>query len=215
MKFNRAMSALSRAAVVGSLVGSTLALSGCFPLAATGVVVGAMAANDRRTIGAQTEDTGIEVKAAAQLRQQLPDAGGIGVTSFNRKVLLTGQVLEERSRTEAAVIVGRIENVRSVHNELEVAGRVSLGTSAADTSITARVKAMLIEARDIQATTIKVVTEAGVVYLMGIVTRAEGDRAAQVASRVAGVQRVVTVFEYVTADELARIERVSREGGQK
>lgn len=215
MKFNRAMSAFSRAAVVGSLVASTLALSGCFPLAATGVVVGAMAANDRRTIGAQTEDTGIEVKAAAQLRQQLPDAGGIGVTSFNRKVLLTGQVLEERSRTEAAAIVGRLENVRSVHNELQVAGRVSLGTSAADTSITARVKTMLIEARDIQATTIKVVTEAGVVYLMGIVTRAEGDRAAQVASRVAGVQRVVTVFEYVTADELARIERVSRDGGQK
>ncbi|GAA4412789.1 BON domain-containing protein [Quisquiliibacterium transsilvanicum] len=215
MKFNRAMSALSRAAVVGSLVGSTLALSGCFTLAATGVVVGAMAANDRRTIGAQTEDTGIEVKAAAQLRQQLPDAGGIGVTSFNRKVLLTGQVLDERSRTEAAAIVGRLDNVRSVHNELQVAGRVSLGTSAADTSITARVKTMLIEARDIQATTIKVVTEAGVVYLMGIVTRPEGDRAAQVASRVSGVQRVVTVFEYVTADELARIERVSREGGQK
>lgn len=215
MKFNRAMSALSRAAVVGSLVGSTLALSGCFPLAATGVVVGAMAANDRRTIGAQTEDTGIEVKAAAQLRQQLTDAGGIGVTSFNRKVLLTGQVLEERSRTEAAAIVGKLDNVRSVHNELQVAGRVSLGTSAADTSITARVKAMLIEARDIQATTIKVVTEAGVVYLMGIVTRAEGDRAAQVASRVAGVQRVVTVFEYVSADELARIERVNQEAGQK
>lgn len=215
MKFNRAISALSRAAVVGSLVGSTLALSGCFTLAATGVVVGAMAANDRRTIGAQTEDTGIEVKAAAQLRQQLPDSGGIGVTSFNRKVLLTGQVPDERSRTEAAAIVGKLDNVRSVHNELQIAGRVSLGTSAADTSITARVKAMLIEARDIQATTIKVVTESGVVYLMGIATRAEGDRAAQVASRVAGVQRVVTVFGYVTADELARIERVSREGGQK
>ena len=215
MKFNRALSALSRAAIVGSLVGSTLALSGCFPLAATGVVVGTLAATDRRTIGAQTEDTGIEVKAAAQLRQQLPDAGGIGVTSFNRKVLLTGQVLDERSRTEAAAIVGRIENVASVHNELKVAGRVSMGTAAADTSITARVKAMLIEARDIQATTIKVVTEAGVVYLMGIVTRPEGDRAAQVASRVAGVQRVVTVFEYVTADELARIERVNREAQQK
>lgn len=211
MKFNRAVSALSRAVIVGSLVGSTLALSGCFPLAATGVVVGTLAATDRRTIGAQTEDTGIEVKAATQLRQQLPDAGGISVTSFNRKVLLTGQVLDERSRTQAASIVGRIENVASVHNELKVAGRVSLGTSAADTSITARVKTALIESRDIQATTIKVVTEAGVVYLMGIVTRAEGDRAAQVASRVAGVQRVVTVFEYVTPDELARIERVKRD----
>ena len=173
--------------------------------------MGTLAATDRRTLGAQTEDTGIEVKAATQLRQQLPDAGGISVTSFNRKVLLTGQVLDERSRAQAASIVGRIENVTSVHNELQVAGRVSMGTSAADTSITARVKATMIDSRDIQATTIKVVTEAGVVYLMGIVTRAEGDRAAQVASRVAGVQRVVTVFEYVTPDELARIERVKRD----
>ena len=215
MKFNRAMSALSRAVVVGSLVGSTLAISGCFPLAATGVVVGTLAATDRRTIGAQTEDTGIEVKAAAQLRQQLSDAGGISVTSFNRKVLLTGQVPDERSRTEAGAVVGKLDNVLSVHNELQVAGRASMTSEAADTSITARVKAMLIEARDLQANTIKVVTEAGVVYLMGVVTRAEGDRAAQVASRVAGVQRVVTVFEYVTADELARIERVNREASKK
>lgn len=215
MNLKRASIALSRAAIVGSLVASTLALSGCFPLAATGVVVGTLAAADRRTIGAQTEDTGIEVKAAAQLRQQLSDAGGISVTSYNRKVLLTGQVLDERTRSEAGAIVGRIDNVKAVHNELKVSGRVSLGTSAADTSITARVKAALIEARDIQGNTIKVVTEAGVVHLMGIVTRAEGDRAAMVASRVSGVQRVVTVFEYVTADELARIERVNREAQQK
>lgn len=211
MRIQPALRALPRLAVVASLVGATLAMSGCFPLAATGVAVGTLAAMDRRTIGAQTEDTGIEVKAAAQLRQQIPDAGGISVTSFNRKVLLTGQVLDERSRTEAAAIVGRLDNVVSVHNELKVAGRVSLGTSAADTSITARVKTALIDARDVQANTIKVVTEAGVVHLMGIVTRAEGERAAQVASRVSGVQRVVTVFEYVTPDELARIERVNRE----
>ena len=215
MNIKRASIALSRAAIVGSLVASTLALSGCFPLAATGVVVGTLAAADRRTIGAQTEDTGIEVRAAAQLRQQLSDAGGISVTSFNRKVLLTGQVLDERTRSEAGAIVGRLDNVKTVHNELKVSGRVSLGTSAADTSITARVKAALIEARDIQGNTIKVVTEAGVVHLMGIVTRAEGDRAAMVASRVSGVQRVVTVFEYVTPDELARIERVNREAQQK
>lgn len=215
MNIKRAVSAISRAAIAGSLIASTLALSGCFPLAATGVAVGALAVADRRTIGAQTEDTGIEVKAAGQLRQQLEHAGGISVTSYNRKVLLTGQVPDERSRTEAAAIAGRVDNVQSVHNELKVSGRVSMGTSAADTSITARVKTALIDARDVQAHTIKVVTEAGVVYLMGIVTRAEGDRAAQVASRVGGVQRVVTVFEYVTPDELARIERVNREEQQK
>ncbi len=214
MKVRTALQALPRLAVVASLVGATLAMSGCFPLAATGVAVGTLAAMDRRTIGAQTEDTGIELKAATQIRQQIPDAGGISVTSFNRKVLLTGQVLDERSRTEAAAIAGRVDNVTSVHNELQVAGRVSLGTSAADTSITARVKTALIDARDIQANTVKVVTEAGVVYLMGIVTRAEGERAAQVAARVSGVQRVVTVFEYVTPDELARIERTNREASK-
>ena len=215
MKFNCAMSALSRAVIVGSLIGSTLALSGCFPLAATGVVMGTLAATDRRTLGAQTEDTGIEVKAATQLRQQLPDAGGISVTSFNRKVLLTGQVLDEATRREAGEIVARIEHVGSVHNELQVAGPVSFGTQAADTSLTAQVKTGLVDASDLQANTIKVVTEAGVVYLMGIVTRTEGQRAAQVASRVSGVKRVVTVFEYVTADELARIERQTKESGAK
>lgn len=209
MKIQGAPNALRRVSIAALLVGPAAALSGCFPVAATGVVVGALVATDRRTVGAQTEDTGIEIKAAAQLRERLPDAGGIAVTSFNRKALITGQVPDERSRVEAADIVGRIDNVVSVHNELQVAGRTSFGTTAADTSITTRVKAALIEARDIQANTIKVKTEAGVVYLMGIVTRAEGDRAAQVASHVSGVQRVVTVFEYVTTDELARIERVN------
>lgn len=202
--------ALRRALLGAALGGVALAQTGCFPLAATGVAVGALAIADRRTIGAQTEDQGIEFKAMQQL-SQLSSGGGISVTSFNRKALLTGQVLDEHTKREAGAIVARIDNVRSVHNELQVAGRVSLGTQAADTSITARVKTALIDARDVQANTIKVVTEAGVVYLMGIVTRAEGDRAAQVVSRVSGVTRVVTVFEYVTPDELARIERQTRE----
>lgn len=207
----RGLSTVSRLALVGALIGTSLSLSACFPLAATGVVVGGLAAIDRRTVGAQTEDTAIEVKATNQFRQQLGGSGGISVTSFNRKVLLTGQVVDEQTKRAAGDIVSKLDNVRSVHNELAVSGRVSLGTSAADTSITTRVKAAFVEAKDMQANTLKVVTEAGVVYLMGIVTRAEGDRAAQVASRVAGVTRVVTVFEYVTPDELARIERTSRD----
>lgn len=211
MNTNHAFRTASRLALVGALIAGTLSLAGCFTLAATGAVVGGLAAIDRRTVGAQTEDTGIEVKATSQFSQQLGGSGGISVTSFNRKVLLTGQVADEQTRRQAGEIVSKLDNVRSVHNELAVSGRVSLGTSAADTSITTRVKTALIEAKDIQANTIKVVTEAGVVYLMGIVTRAEGDRVAQVASRVGGVTRVVTVFEYVTPDDLARIERVSRD----
>ena len=204
MRIQPALRALPRLAVVASLVGATLAMSGCFPLAATGVAVGTLAAMDRRTIGAQTEDTGIEVKAAAQLRQQIPDAGGISVTSFNRKVLLTGQVASEDDKRAAEAAVAALPNVRSIHNELQVLGRPSLATSAADTSITARVKAALLDAQDLHANVIKVVTESGTVYLMGLVSRREAERAAQVASRVAGVQRVVTVFEYITEEEVKR-----------
>ncbi len=201
---------LRRTMLAGALAAATLTQTGCFPLAATGMVVGALAVVDRRTIGAQTEDQGIEVKALSELAR-MNASGGISVTSYNRKVLLTGQVLSEEAKRTAEAVVARLDNVRSVHNELTVAGRVSFGTQAADTSITARVKTALIDARDLQGNTIKVVTEAGVVYLMGIVTRAEAERAAQVTSRVSGVTRVVTVFEYVTPDELARIERQSRE----
>ncbi len=186
-----------RIAVAGALLASTLALSGCIGLAATGVAIGTMAALDRRTVGAQAEDQGIELKAHEQLHQAIEQSGGISVTSFNRKVLLTGQVSSAEDKRKAEQIVAGIDNVRSVHNELQVLGRPSLTTSAADTSITARVKAALIDTQDVQANTIKVVTESGTVYLMGLVTRREGDRAAQVASNVAGVQRVVTVFEFI------------------
>jgi len=207
-RFTRAS---ARAALVGALIGASLASTGCFPIVATGVVVGALAVVDRRTIGAQTEDQSIELKAQAELRQQLPGSGGIAITSFNRTVMLTGQVLDETTKRRAAEIVGKIENVRSVHNELTVSGRASVGVYAADSALTTKVRSALIEAKDLQSNAFKVVSESEVVYLMGIVTRAEGDRAAQVASRVAGVKRVVTVFEYVTPDELARIERANRE----
>ncbi len=201
-----------RTLMVAALASAVLAQAGCAVVAATGITAAALAASDRRTVGTQTEDQGIEVKAMQHLSQL---SGSIGVTSFNRKVLLTGQVLDEATRREAGEIVARIEHVGSVHNELQVAGPVSFGTQAADTSLTAQVKTGLVDASDLQANTIKVVTEAGVVYLMGIVTRTEGQRAAQVASRVSGVKRVVTVFEYVTADELARIERQTKESGAK
>lgn len=207
-----ARGSLARSALVAALIGASLMASGCLPLAATGIVVGGLAATDRRTIGAQTEDTSIELKAANNLQEQLGGTGGISITSFNRTVLMTGQVLDEQTRRRAGEIVGRIDNVRlPVHNELAVSGRASLGTAASDVALTTKVKASFIDAKDIQSNAVKVVSESGVVYLMGIVTRAEAERMAQVASRVGGVKRVVTVFEYVTPEELARIERVNRE----
>jgi len=200
-----------RTALLAVLVGITLANAGCFPIVATGVVVGTMAVLDRRTVGAQTEDQSIELKALGELRQQLPGSGGVSVTSFNRTVLLTGQVLDAETKRRASEITGKIENVRTVHNELVVSGRASVGVYAADSALTTKVRSALVEAKDLQSSAFKVVSESEVVYLMGIVTRAEGDRAAQLVSRVSGVKRVVTVFEYVTADELARIERTNRE----
>lgn len=213
--FRRSGLSAPRTALLAALLGVTLANTACVPIVATGVVVGAMAAVDRRTIGAQTEDQAIELKALGDLRQQLPGSGGVSVTSFNRTVLLTGQVLDAETKRRASEIVGRIDNVRTVHNELVVSGRASVGVYAADTALTTKVRSTLVDAKDLQSNAFKVVSESEVVYLMGVVTRAEGDRAAQLVSRVSGVKRVVTVFEYVTADELARIERARSDAAPK
>lgn len=198
------MPRLLRPAVLAAALAATLALPGCLPVMATGAAVGTMAAIDRRTVGAQTEDQGIELKAMNRLRSALEQPGGVSVTSYNRKVLLTGQVASEKDKRTAEAVVGELDNVRSIHNELQIAGQPSFETKTADSLITARVKAALFNAKDLQANTIKVVTESGNVYLMGLVSRREGTRAADVASRVAGVQRVVTVFEYITEEEAGR-----------
>lgn len=194
----------ARLTLVAALLASALATSGCLPLVATGAAVGTLAALDRRTLGAQTEDQEIELRATNRMRDALKQPGGVSVTSFNRKVLLTGQVASEDDKRAAEAAVAGLPNVRSIHNELQVLGRPSLATSAADTSITARVKTALVDAQDLHANVIKVITESGTVYLMGLVSRREADRAAQVASRVSGVQRVVTVFEYITEEEAKR-----------
>lgn len=199
-----------RIAVAGVLIASTLGLSGCGALIAAGAAAGAMAVTDRRTIGAQTEDQGIEMKGATELSAALGSAGRVSVTSYNRKVLLTGQVATEQDKQKAERVIAAISNVRSVHNEVQVLGAVSLSTQAADTAITARVKTALLNAEDLPADQVKVVTEAGTVFLMGLVTRREADRAAAVTSRVGGVQRVVTVFEFIQEEEAARIHGTAK-----
>jgi len=187
------------------IAGSALMLSGCLPLAATGMVAGALAASDRRTLGAQTEDASIEFKAGARLRDTMRFPGGISVTSYNRRVLLTGQVGSDDDRRQAEQIVSRIDNVRSVENALQVSGQPALTATASDAAVSAGVKAALLENAETKATAVKVITEGGIVYLMGFASRKEADRAAQVASRVRGVQKVVAVFEIISEEELARI----------
>ena len=199
-----------KAGLVASLVAAGFALSACAPLlVGAGATMGTLSALDRRTVGAQTEDELIELKGRNRLTESMRNADGIGVTSYNRKVLLTGQVLSAQDKTNAARVIASMDNVRSVDNELQISGRVSMGVAASDTLITTRVKTALLDSNRVQANTIKVVTEASVVYLMGIVTAEEGAAAADIASRTSGVARVVTIFETISNDDLERIKRAA------
>ena len=187
----------------GMLMGS---FSACVPLLlGGGAVTTALVASDRRTSGMYLEDERIEQRAAAQLRELLKDGGRASVTSFNRVALITGEVRTEAEKTEAGRLVAGVENVRSVVNELEVVPFVSsLTQRSKDAFITSKVKASLIDAKDLQANSIKVVTELNVVYLMGIVTPRESKRAAEIARGVNDVRKVVRVFESIPEEELAR-----------
>ncbi len=186
---------------------SAVTLTGCFPVVATGVVVGALSVSDRRTTGAQAEDQSIELKAFNRFREQFKaDNISLSVVSFNRTALITGYVPNANVKAEAAKIVSSIDNVRSVLNEVIVGPVPSIRTYGTDTVLTTRVKASLLEAKDVQANVIKVITESNTVFLMGIVTEREAARAADIASRVSGVRRVVRAFEIITEAELSRMQ---------
>ena len=186
--------------LIAICLAATLALPvlhGCFPLIAGGVVAGALVADDRRTLGAQTEDKAIFTKAESRVNERFGNRVHVNVTPFNRRVLLTGEVPDAATRTEVERVVGGIENVAGIVNELQIGGISSLTARTSDSIITGKVKGNFVDDRDIHANALKVVTEASVVYLMGLVTRAEGDRAAQVAARTSGVRQVIKVLEYI------------------
>jgi osmotically-inducible protein OsmY len=184
------------------ILGTALAasLSGCVAMAVGGAATAVLSANDRRTLGMQTEDKAINVKAELKLRQVTGENGHINVTSYNRKVLLTGEVRDEAMKQAAEREVRAVENVISVINELEIAGPSSYTSRSNDALITTKVKASLVDKKTVSATAFKVTTERGVVYLQGLVTPREGNIAADVAKGVPGVVRVVKIFEYI-ADE--------------
>lgn len=191
---------------LGLLVASSLAgaLSGCAALAVGGMVGGAMLYSDRRTSGTQVEDQTIEFKAKARVRETVGDRGHVNVTSYNRTVLITGEVPTEADRTAVGAAIAGVENVRSTLNELAVAPIPSLAEMSNDSLITSKVKASYVDARDIFANAYKVVTEHGVVYLMGLVTEREANRAVELARGVSGVRKVVKAFEIISEEELAR-----------
>ncbi|MFW2356860.1 BON domain-containing protein [Hydrogenophaga sp.] len=193
------------AAGVLAAVTLTIGLSACAPLIVGGAMGGALVAVDRRTSGAQLDDQGIELRATNRLRDQMGNRARAAVTSYNRRVLLTGEVASAADKELASKIVSGVDNVAEIVNELSVTNSPTLTERAADTLITGRLKASLVDAKDLSANAFKVVTERGTVYLMGRVTQREADRATDIARNTSGVQRVVRSFEILTEEELARM----------
>ena len=180
------------------------ASQGCVAVVTTTAAGGVIVAEDRRTNAAMLEDEGIELKAQSRISEkfkQYSDTIHINVTSYNRLVLLTGEVPSEEVKTGIENLVKDIQNVRSVTDELVVAEPTSLGSRSNDTLITSKVKTRFIEARKFQPNWVKVVTENKVVYLMGIVNHTEANDAAEIASTTSGVEKVVKVFEYTDTAE--------------
>jgi osmotically-inducible protein OsmY len=194
---------LAKAILCAALASS---LSGCVAVMAGSAVMGAVATADRRTLGAQTEDKGIAVKGDVRVAKVVGDAGHVNVTSYNRRVLLTGEVRDEEMKAAVEREVKGIDNVLSVDNELEIAGPSSYTSRSSDALITTKIKASLVDKKTVSAVSFKVVTERGNVYLMGIVTPREGNIASQVAQGVSGVQRVVKIFEYISEEDLKAMQ---------
>ena len=199
MNQTKAFYLLRSAALVGL---ASAALSGCAALIIGGAVGTALMVSDRRTSGVQIEDQAIELKALTRIRETVGDRGHISATSYNRTLLLTGEVASEPDRTSLEQSLSRIENLRSTVNELAVMGSSSIASRSSDTVLTSRVKASYLDAKDLQANAIKVVSERGTVYLMGRVTEREATRATELARGISGVQKVVRVFEVLTEAEL-------------
>ena len=192
-----ALMALAASALVGSL-------TACVPLVLGGAVVGTMVVVDRRTSGTQLEDEGIELRATNRISEVLGDKGHVNVTSYNRQVLLTGEVPTAKDRALVEKTVAEVDNVRAVVNELAVMPNSSLVQRSNDTLITGKVKASFVDAKDISLNAFKVVTERNTVFLMGRVTPREVARVTEITRGVGGVEKVVRVFEIVSEDELVR-----------
>ena len=195
--------------ILGGVVLVVAGLTACAPLLVGGAVMTGISASDRRTTGSQIEDERIESRGAARLREHLGDRVHINITSYNRQVLLTGEVPNEQDKQLAEQVVTRIENVRTVTNELGVLGHSTLTQRSSDALVTGRVKANLIDAKDLNSSAFKVVTERGVVFLFGRVTPREADRATDITRRTNGVQKVVRLFELITEEDLYEMQNQS------
>ncbi|MCL2829718.1 MAG: BON domain-containing protein [Betaproteobacteria bacterium] len=181
-------------------------LSACVPLAVTGVAVGGMAVVDRRSVGTQTEDEGLEWKISAAITEKFGEKVHINQTSYNRRVLLTGEAPDEETRRQAEQLVAAMPNVQGVWNEIQTGPVSSLGARSSDAYITSKVKARFVDAGQFRPMLVKVVTEAETVYLMGIATRKEADAAIQIARTTAGVKKVISVIEIITEEKARELD---------
>lgn len=199
-KFQKSSSAIVKTLVLASVIGS---LGGCAALVVGGVMAGTvMVATDRRTSGAQLNDEGIEIRSANRLKEKFGERGNFSVTSYNGRVLLTGEVAGNSDKLAAEQLVFQVENVKAVVNELTIATSTStLKERSNDALITSLVKSSLFEAKELPSSAFKVVTERGVVYLMGRVTQREADRGTEIARGVSGVVKVVRSFEFISEEE--------------
>jgi osmotically-inducible protein OsmY len=196
----------STASLLSTLV-MCLGLASCAaPLMFGGVIGGAMVASDRRTTGIQVEDETIEQRSATAIRENFGSKEHISITSYNRQVLITGEVSSDTVRRQVESLIGRVENVRAVVNELAVGPASSTSDRASDVLLVAKVKASMVDTEDVFANIYKVVGERGTIYLMGRVTQREAKRATDVVRGVSGVKRVVRVFEYITEDDLRAMQ---------
>jgi len=184
-------------------IGLGSALTACVPVIMGGAMLGtALVATDRRTSGAQLEDEGIELRSANRIQENLGDRVHVNVTSYNRRALITGEVPSAQDKQLVEQIVSKVDNVQSVVNELAVLGNSTLTQRSSDSLTTGKVKAGMVDAKDLYANAFKVVTERGVTFLMGRVTQREADRATEITRSTGGVQKVVKVFEIISEEEL-------------
>ena len=183
------------------------ALTACVPVLMGGAVVGtALVASDRRTSGTQLEDEGIELRSANRIRDSLGERVHVNITSYNRRVLLTGEVPTVQDQQLVEQIVSQVDNVQTVVNEVAVLAKSTLGQRSSDVLVASRIKAGFVDARDLSANAFNIEVARGVAYLLGRVTAREADRATEIARTTNGVLKVVRVFDLITDEELRRLQ---------
>ena len=178
-----------------------LSLQGCIEMAVVGAGTAVLSAVDRRTTGVQVDDEGIELRSTNRVSERFGDKVHVNITSYNRSVLVTGEVPDAATKAEIAKLIQVVPSVRGVTTDLQVAGGASLTSRASDATITGKVKARLFDSGKLNPIHVKVITEASVVYLLGIVTEAEANEAVEIARTTGGVRKVVKVFDYCKATD--------------